>query len=521
MKIALLSDIHGNFHALTAVLRHARGRGAMGIALNLGDSIGYGPDPEAVAQQIQGSHFINILGNYDKNVLSKKFRKARWQHVKTPEKRAMFAWTFKALSKQSRKYLKSLPESRSIAIGGIKIMMTHGSPASHVEHLRPETPEKRLAELASQVNSKIVLCGHSHYAFSREVNTVLFINPGSVGRPDDGDPRASYAILEVKDGQVDVQFYRVSYDILATVEALRQMGLPNVFAEVFRQGLNFKDVVAKLGNPPKGFGLEPSGTLTLLTDFGLQDHFIGVMKGVIVDIAPQLRLIDISHQIHPQNIFEGARILAEAARYFSAGTVHVAVVDPGVGTQRRAIAAQIGSQFFVAPDNGLLSLIIQRAQQEGQPVNIVTLNQSQYWLPEPSHTFHGRDIFAPVGAHLANGLPLEKLGDLIDDPILLDFPIPEHTPTGWQGEVVMVDVFGNLSTNLPCEILPDDLGDITVNVQGETIRGLTRAFGDATPNSLIAIIDSTGHLAISVVAGSAAERLAVDVGAPVMIMIDT
>ncbi|MDY6868137.1 MAG: SAM-dependent chlorinase/fluorinase [Chloroflexota bacterium] len=273
-----------------------------------------------------------------------------------------------------------------------------------------------------------------------------------------------------------------------------------------------------VGENPDPAHLKPSGIITLTTDFGLQDHFVGVMKGVIADITPQAQVIDISHNIQPQDVRAGAHMLTEAAPYFTPGTVHVAVVDPGVGTARRALAARIGPYFYVAPDNGLLTPILQKANDVGQPVEIINLTQPQYWLPEPSYSFHGRDIFAPVGAHLANGLPLEKLGDVIEDPILLHLPLPKRTSRGWHAEIVWVDTFGNLSTNLPESLLPEKTKDIKVDIFGTTINGLTKAFGDAAKGDVIAFIDSTGHLAIAVVNGSAKQKLGAGVGDTVEIV---
>ena len=137
---------------------------------------------------------------------------------------------------------------------------------------------------------------------------------------------------------------------------------------------------------------------------------------MIHEIAPQTDIIDISHQIRPQNVAQAARMLAEAAPYFSTGTVHVAVVDPGVGTKRRAIAARIGNHFFVAPDNGLLTVLLEQAESAGEPIQVVHLDQPRYWLPNPSRSFHGRDIFSPIGAHLVNGIPLEKLRNAYHRP---------------------------------------------------------------------------------------------------------
>ena len=257
--------------------------------------------------------------------------------------------------------------------------------------------------------------------------------------------------------------------------------------------------------------------LTLTTDFGLKDGNVGVIKGVIWRIAPLAQIADLSHLISPQNIAEAALILARSAPYFPTGTIHVVVVDPGVGTSRRPVAAQLGEQFYVGPDNGALTLLLEQAESQGAPTTFVHLDRLEYWLPEISHVFHGRDIFAPVAGHLAAGAPLQEIGTPIYDPMRLSIPKPEQTPHGWQGQVIHIDHFGNISTNL----LRQHLGpttDVVVHLGGVRIQGLVNTFGERPPGSLIALFGSTGNLLVSLVNGSAALRLDARVGDPVEVI---
>ena len=517
MKITLLADVHGNLPALEAVLRHAHGKGADGIILNLGDLTGYGPFPEEVVRWSRSPKVVSVLGDYDQKVLNKEQRKSQWKGVKKADKRAMFAWTYRALTKASRKFLRSLPKQQLIVVEGVRILLIHGSSIDLGNPGRRDLPSAHLVELAAIEGASVVVSGHTHQAFSYEEQGILFINPGTVGRADDGDPRASFAIIEIKNGEAKAHHYRVPYDILAAVHGLRSAGLPEVFTQVIRQGLSYNDVVARQAQSAMSTDLEPCGTLTLLTDFGLKDHFVGVMKGVIAGIAPQASLIDISHQVQPQHVVDGARMLLQAVPFFPAGTVHVAVVDPGVGTERRALAAQIGSAFFVAPDNGLLTLLLEKAQVEGQPIKLISLTKREYWLPEISAIFHGRDVFAPVGAHIANGVPLNCLGDEIHDPFMITLPQPQPMAAGWQAEVMMLDGFGNICTNLFKSHLTGDMDQIKVKVGGVTLKGLSHTFGDKAPGELMALIDSTGHLAIAKVNGNAAVQLDARVGDPVIV----
>jgi hypothetical protein len=251
--------------------------------------------------------------------------------------------------------------------------------------------------------------------------------------------------------------------------------------------------------------------ITLLTDFGSKNGFTGVLKGVIWKIAPQAQIADITHEITPQNIMEGAIALWRAATYFPSGTIHIAVVDPGVGTSRRPIAARINDQYFVGPDNGLFTPLMEQAERHGQPVSVYHLNKPQYWLPEVSNTFHGRDIFSPVAAHLAAGIPIDELGTQIDDPVRLVMPRPVRLDSGWRGEVVLIDVFGNIATNLAAEHV-SEIDHETLRIAGRTIKGLVKSYGDREPGAIVALIDSEGFLEVARVNGNAAQTLQVKVG---------
>ncbi len=251
------------------------------------------------------------------------------------------------------------------------------------------------------------------------------------------------------------------------------------------------------------------GILTLLTDFGTQDGFIGVMKGVIWSICPDVKIADLSHHIEPQNIQQGAVALSRVAPFFPNGTVHVAVVDPGVGTARRAIAAQLGTQTYVAPDNGLLTPLIQDAEEKHLPMTFVALDNPDYWLKSITGTFHGRDLFAPVGAHLAAGVPLEKLGTPINNPIRLEMPAPEKTGAGWIAHITLIDHFGNIRTDLRVDKIN---ASAKIRIAGEEISGLVKSYGHRDVGTLVALGDSGGYLEVAVVNGDAAKRLGVKVG---------
>lgn len=258
--------------------------------------------------------------------------------------------------------------------------------------------------------------------------------------------------------------------------------------------------------------------LSITTDFGTANGFVGVMKGVIYDIAPDVKIVDISHQISAQNVLEGAYAMWRAVPFFPAGSVHVGVIDPGVGTDRRPIGARLGDQYLIGPDNGLFTPLILDAEESGEPVEFVHLDNPKYWLPKVSNTFHGRDIFAPTGAHLAAGVPLGELGTGITDVIRLDLPRPEKTENGWLAHVTIVDIFGNLTTNLPVAALEERM-DALIRIRGREIEGVIPSYGHCELGDLVAVVDSEYYIEIAVVNGSAAKMLAAKVGDPVEVII--
>jgi S-adenosylmethionine hydrolase len=255
--------------------------------------------------------------------------------------------------------------------------------------------------------------------------------------------------------------------------------------------------------------------ITLMTDFGIKDGNVGVMKGVIWGITPDAQITDLSHMIQPQNIREAAYILGRSAPYFPKKTVHVVVVDPGVGTARRPMAARIGDWFYVGPDNGTITRWLEHAEAQDWPSEFVELDQPKFWLPVVSHVFHGRDIFSPVAAHLAGGVPLRDLGTPFVEPVRIHLPKPEKTAAGWRGEVVHIDHFGNLASNIRVEHLGNAFqwkDKISVRLNGTEVRGMVDTFGERQPGVLVALLGSTGNLMLSVVNGNAALALHANIG---------
>jgi len=261
--------------------------------------------------------------------------------------------------------------------------------------------------------------------------------------------------------------------------------------------------------------MSQSQVVSLMSDFGLSDVYVGVMKGAIAQVNPALTVVDLTHEIPPQNIAAARFCLMSAYLYFPNSTVHVAVVDPGVGSTRRAIAVEFAAGFLVGPDNGIFSGVL----SQSPAITAVELTNSDYWrTPEPSTTFHGRDIFAPVGAHLASGVPLNELGREIDLASLVQLAIPELMSTNTQivGCIQYIDRFGNLITNIPGT---DVQGKWSVVVDGLTIPG-GKTYSASPAGSAIALVGSHGWVEVAINGGNAQRQLQLDWGARVQIMLD-
>jgi len=253
--------------------------------------------------------------------------------------------------------------------------------------------------------------------------------------------------------------------------------------------------------------------IAVLTDFGTRDHYVGAVRGVILGVCPEATIVDITHEIDPQDVLGGALELAAAFRYFPEGTIFLAVVDPGVGSARKGLAAEADGFRFVAPDNGLLTMVF----REAPPSTVVELTERQYARPTISPTFEGRDRFAPAAAWLAKGVALATLGRALPTWQLLDVPIPTVTEREIVGAVIHVDRFGNLVTNIDRRLVDRlrDGGEIEIASAGQQVNHLVATYAEADAGSVCALIGSGDRLEIAVAGGSAAGRLGVARGASV------
>lgn len=255
--------------------------------------------------------------------------------------------------------------------------------------------------------------------------------------------------------------------------------------------------------------------IALLTDFGTRDHYAGTMKGVMLGICPDATLVDITHDVPPHDLLAGALELAAAFKYFPAGTIFTAVVDPGVGSGRRAVAVETADYRFVAPDNGVLTL----ALRDAPPKKIVELTERRYARPTVSKTFEGRDRFAPAAAWLAKGIQLSALGRPVADIQRLDVPAPEAAEHQITGVVLRVDRFGNLVTNIDRKLVERlaQGGTVAIEAAGHRIERLVATYAELPAGSVGALFGSTDHLELAAPSTSAAERLGITRGAMVVV----
>lgn len=240
--------------------------------------------------------------------------------------------------------------------------------------------------------------------------------------------------------------------------------------------------------------------ITLTTDFGNSDHYVGSVKGVIYSINPDAGIADITHEIPSYDVLSAAFTLRCFSPYFPEGTVNVVVVDPGVGGERKPIALEADKKFFVGPDNGVFTYII----LESESPRAFEISNPKYLLPDVSATFHGRDIFAPVAAHLSLGAPIEELGGRLDRPFTLRLKRPEIIGKEIKGEVIFEDKFGNLVTNIPGSIVDSDS---TVYACDSAINGIRRSYSEASEGELLAVVGSSGFLELSVNRGRATDLI--------------
>jgi S-adenosylmethionine hydrolase len=256
--------------------------------------------------------------------------------------------------------------------------------------------------------------------------------------------------------------------------------------------------------------------ITLTTDFGYQDSFVGVMKGVIAGINPQARVIDITHGIPPQDILAGALTLRHAVQYFPRGTIHVAVVDPGVGSARRPLLMERDGDYFIGPDNGVLSLAVENIES----IRIVHLSNSAYYLQPINKTFHGRDIFAPAAAHLSLGVPATAFGEPLDQIVRVAIPEIVRKERSIEGEIVYIDNFGNLFTNVCAHDLTGLPGDqIEVVVRSVRIRGLSQNYAAPRGGGFVAILNSWDLLEIAAYQDNAQKRTGAKIGDKIEIVL--
>ncbi len=257
--------------------------------------------------------------------------------------------------------------------------------------------------------------------------------------------------------------------------------------------------------------------VTLTTDFGLTDAYVAAMKGAMLQVEPALNMVDVTHQVEPQDIMGAAFVLRQVIPAYPEGTVHLAVVDPGVGSARLPIAARFGGHFFVGPDNGLLSLLLEGAE----PEQVVVLDKPAFWRSEqPARTFNGRDLFGPVAAHLASGKTLEEVGTPTEKFQQLHWAHPLSDDEGVQGFVVHIDRFGNCVTNISREVLEKNPRSLHAKcyVGSTIVEGVRKTYTEVPQGEPLAILGSSNHLEVGVNGGDAATLLTIHKGSPVSLV---
>ena len=260
--------------------------------------------------------------------------------------------------------------------------------------------------------------------------------------------------------------------------------------------------------------------ITFTTDFGLTEHYIGAMKGVIYGIHPQARIVDITNAVQSFDVLDGAIAISQAYNYFPSNTVHVVVVDPGVGSARRPILAIAGQHYFLAPDNGVLSLVFEREER----ITVRHITSEHYFQQPVSNTFHGRDVFAPVAAYLSKGVDMAKFGEEINDYVRFAAPKPKAaSANNWKGVVLKSDKFGNLITNITAKDIPQIFEDgarpFKITVGKAEITKLCASYSEGAPGELIAVLGSTGFLEISTNKGPASRLAGADKGTEVSVTV--
>ena len=255
--------------------------------------------------------------------------------------------------------------------------------------------------------------------------------------------------------------------------------------------------------------------IAIMTDFGLEDGSVGVMKGVINSIAPGTNIVDISHQVPPQNIDTASFLLSTVVHFFPVETIFLVVVDPGVGSERKGMAGKIGNKYFVCPDNGIITDWI-AMEKNGE---FVSLENKEYWLNKISFTFHGRDIFAPVASHISNGIPLSNFGAEIVKPVLLPYESPKWADNTTKGRIRYIDHFGNLVTDFHSSLIEEieDKDSVEISLGDIKISKISKYYSACKPGNLVAVVGGFGYLEIACVNGNASLLTGIETGSEVLL----